>query len=87
MKAETQITSKGQVVIPKQVREYLRWRPGTRLCVEVAGDGGVVLRRQQDDFEDLLEQLSGCLEEGNPLAELESEHRAEVAEDGRQRRG
>ena len=78
------MTSKGQVVIPKDVRERLRWRAGTRLSVEVSGDGSVLLRRRKDSFEDILERVSGCLREvPNPLAALEAEHRAEVADDER----
>ncbi|MBI3184358.1 MAG: AbrB/MazE/SpoVT family DNA-binding domain-containing protein [Myxococcales bacterium] len=46
MDSETKLTSKGQVVIPKAVRERLRWKPGTRLRVETLEEGAVVLRRR-----------------------------------------
>ena len=39
MKTSTKLTSKGQVVIPKPVRDRLRWRTGTRLEVEALADG------------------------------------------------
>jgi AbrB family looped-hinge helix DNA binding protein len=83
MKAATRLTSKGQVVIPKPVRDRLRWRSGTRLELEVVNGGSVRLTATKDD---LLDRLAGCLTEGDPLAELEAEHRAEVAGDGRRRR-
>ena len=86
MKAATRITSKGQVVIPKAVRERLRWGPGTELAVEVLGDGIVQLA----PFEgvDPIDSLYGCLKDHprNPLAELEAEHRAEIEADEHWRR-
>jgi AbrB family looped-hinge helix DNA binding protein len=35
----TTLSSKGQVIIPKALRETLRWRPGTQLEVQEAPDG------------------------------------------------
>jgi AbrB family looped-hinge helix DNA binding protein len=43
MKSTTRVTSKGQVGIPKPVREQLRWVSGTQLAVEILGDGAVRL--------------------------------------------
>jgi AbrB family looped-hinge helix DNA binding protein len=90
MKAATVLTSKGQVVIPKALRERLRWRPGKRLAVEELAGGAVRLSPapDDDDFAALLKDLRGCLKgEGpDPLDELEAEHRAEVQEDERGRR-
>jgi AbrB family looped-hinge helix DNA binding protein len=43
MKAETRVTSRGQVVLPKPVRERLRWTPGTQLAVEEVGDERLAL--------------------------------------------
>ena len=40
MKPATRVTSKGQVVIPKPVREQLRWTSGTQLAVEVMPASG-----------------------------------------------
>ena len=89
MKSSTKLTSKGQVVIPKRVRDRLEWRPGTRLEVEALPDGVVRLsalkRRRSGDFEALLARVSGFLTEGDPLGDLEAEHAAEVKSDERRR--
>ena len=39
----TTVSTKGQVILPKAVREHRNWSPGTRLIVEETADG-VVLR-------------------------------------------
>jgi AbrB family looped-hinge helix DNA binding protein len=87
MKNHTRLTSKGQVVIPKAVRDHLKWKPGTRLGVEPADDGSVVLRPASSvsSINALIEELSGCLRElgGDPIADLEADHRAELEADER----
>jgi AbrB family looped-hinge helix DNA binding protein len=88
MKSATRVTSKGQVVIPKPVREQLRWTSGTALAVEIMGDGAVRLTPLA--AEDSIDLLFGCLKDlpGDPVADLEAEHRAEIEADGlRQRSG
>ncbi len=81
MKSATRVTSKGQVVIPKSVREHLRWVSGTELAVETLGDGAVRLTLLKAG--DPIDSLYGCLKDlpGNPLADLEAEHRAEIEAD------
>jgi AbrB family looped-hinge helix DNA binding protein len=41
----TTLTVKGQVTIPKQIRDSLDLQPGTQLEFTVNGDGEVVLQR------------------------------------------
>lgn len=82
------MTSKGQVVIPKPVREQLRWASGTQLAVEIMDDGAV--RLTSFEAEDPIDTLYGCLKDipRDPLAELVAEHQAEIeADERRQRRG
>lgn len=40
----TTLTSKGQVTIPKPVRDHLGLRPGSAVEFELAADGRVVLK-------------------------------------------
>lgn len=88
MKSATRVTSKGQVVIPKSVREQLRWVSGTQLAVEITGESTVRLTLLK--AEDSIDTLYGCLKDlpGDPLSDLEAEHKAEIDADERwQRRG
>ena len=86
MKTATRVTSKGQVVIPKPVREQLRWASGTQLAVEIMGGGAV--RLTPLEAEDSIDTLYGCLKDlpRDPLADLEAEHQAEIAADERWQR-
>ncbi len=87
MKAETRLTSKGQVVIPKAVRDRMGWKSGTRLQVEATDEGAVVLKPggREGDLNALIDEVSGCLREfgRDPIAELEADHRAEIEADER----
>jgi AbrB family looped-hinge helix DNA binding protein len=88
MATATRLTTKGQVVIPKAVRERLRWAPGTKLAVEEVGTGA--LRLSPLETADPIDRLYGCLRAAprDPLVELEAEHRAEIeVDEHRQRRG
>ena len=46
MNAQTRLSAKGQVVIPKEVRDRLGWPQGSELEVVETGDG-VLLRRKK----------------------------------------
>ena len=83
VKAATRITSKGQVVIPKAVRDRLRWRAGTQLEVDTLPGPGARLRPMEDDP---VSRAFGFLTEGDPIGDLEAEHRAEIEADERPRR-
>jgi AbrB family looped-hinge helix DNA binding protein len=43
---ETTLTRKGQVTIPKHIRDSLRLEPGCKLVFDVNNDGEVVLRKR-----------------------------------------
>lgn len=47
------VTSKGQVTLPKKVREALRIRPGDRIDFVLDGEGGAHLRLGRFDVSDL----------------------------------
>jgi antitoxin PrlF len=60
----SRISSKGQVTIPKKVRETLRARPGDSVVYEI--DGTTVRLRRAEPFDALFHaSLSGTLEEWN----------------------
>jgi antitoxin PrlF len=52
------LTSKGQLVIPKDIREYLHLQPGDRLDFIIRDDGDVVLRPAVTDIRELKGLLS-----------------------------
>ena len=79
MKAATKLTTKGQVVIPKPIRDHLKWRPGTRLELTTTDDQTVVLGLGGADP---IDAAFGFLAGGDPIGDLEEEHRAEVESDG-----
>jgi AbrB family looped-hinge helix DNA binding protein len=57
----TKLSSKGQVVLPKEVRERQKWQPGTTLIVEETSQG-VLLRPQKPFPPTRFEDVFGCLQ-------------------------
>lgn len=58
-------SSKGQIVIPKAIREHLKIREGTELTAEVMPDGSVRLRvRDKGSRRDRVAAVAGCLAGG-----------------------
>lgn len=56
----TTLSTKGQVILPADIRRRLRWQPGTRLSVEETPDG--ILLRPAPLFPPTTpEQVFGCL--------------------------
>lgn len=71
------ITSKGQITIPKEVREELGLRVGDRVAFRVLDDGRVVVEPETID----LRELKGALKPkrtGVTLADMEAAIRAAV---------
>jgi AbrB family looped-hinge helix DNA binding protein len=66
----TRLSTKGQLIIPKEVRERHGWRPGTELIVEDRPDR-VVLRAPVDLPEVGLDDLVGCTGYRGPRRSLE----------------
>jgi antitoxin PrlF len=56
------LTSKGQLVIPKAIREYLRLQPGDRLDFIIQDSGEVVIRPAVTNVHELKGMLKkpGC---------------------------
>jgi AbrB family looped-hinge helix DNA binding protein len=57
--AATRLSTKGQLVIPKEIRERLGWSAGLDLEVEAEGDH-LVVRPVEQIPETTLEDLAGC---------------------------
>lgn len=57
---KTKLSSKGQVIIPKDIRDALGWEPGDELLVEQE-TGRVVLSQPKPFRKTTLDEVSGCL--------------------------
>jgi AbrB family looped-hinge helix DNA binding protein len=78
--AKTRMSSKGQVVIPKAVRERHGWSAGVEVDVEDHGDS-VVLRGAGRFAPTRFEDVYGCLRHNGPpitLAAMEEAVRREA---------
>src|ERR1017187_7863843 len=56
----TKLSTKGQVILPKTVRDAHGWNPGTEFAVEEV-PGGVTLRPLRPSPPPRLEDVAGCL--------------------------
>jgi AbrB family looped-hinge helix DNA binding protein len=77
----TRLSTKGQIVLPRRIRDSRAWGPGTEFLVEETGDG-VLLRPSGLFPESDLNAVAGCLRvHGKPrtIAEMESAVAAEIA--------
>ena len=67
----TRLSTKGQIILPKAIRETRAWGPGTEFVVEEAGDG-VFLRPVPQFQRTKLEDVVGCLPyEGKPKSDAQ----------------
>jgi AbrB family looped-hinge helix DNA binding protein len=74
------ISSKGQIAIPKAVRQRLNLKAGTEVSFDVQGEA-LVMRRLVRSFPD-WHTMQGMVRGGESLTRaLEDEHRAELARD------
>lgn len=67
--ATTKVSSRGQVVLPRAVRERRKWQPGTTLVVEETNEG--VLLRAEKPFppttvDEFIEILNSRRYKGKP---------------------
>lgn len=63
----TRLSTKGQVILPKSIRDARSWKAGTELTVENAGDG-ILLRPAPQFPRTSLGEVAGCLKhKGKPV--------------------
>lgn len=72
--AVTSLSTKGQIIIPKRIREALGLRPGARIIVELEGNK-VILRPVRGD---IAQRLFGRYSNLNLLNDLQEEHLREI---------
>ena len=82
-KLTTTLSTKGQVILPKSIRQRRRWDAGTRLMVEDTSDG-VVLRAATIFKETRPDEVFGSLKVAGPPKTLE-EMDAGVAAEAKRR--
>lgn len=83
--AITVVSTKGQVILPKAIREQLHWDAGTRLAVERT-EYGVLLKPLGREFAPTRpEDVFGCLRYEGKAKPVE-EMAAGIAEEARRRR-
>jgi AbrB family looped-hinge helix DNA binding protein len=71
----TRLSSKGQVILPKSVRDARQWQSGMEFAVEEFGDG-VLLRPLKTFRQTRHEDVFGCLRRKGPALSLEDMDRA-----------
>ena len=76
----TRLSTKGQIVLSKDIRTSRGWGPGTEFIIEETGDG--ILLRPAGRFPPIeLDQVAGCLRsKGKPktIAQMRAAIKSEV---------
>lgn len=84
--AATVVSTKGQIILPKAIRDRRRWAQGTRLTVEDTPDG-VLLRATPLFPPTELDAVFGAMKHGGPALTLEDMDAAVAQEAKRRARG
>lgn len=75
----TRLSSKGQVIIPKAVRDAYGWQEGTVFVVEEIA-GGILLRPERAFPRTKLDDVIGCAGYKGPARTIEEMDEAVLAE-------
>jgi AbrB family looped-hinge helix DNA binding protein len=70
----TRLSTKGQLILPKEIRTSRAWGPGTEFTIEETKDG-ILLRPTRRFPRTTLDQVVGCLKyqgKAKTLAEMDS---------------
>lgn len=78
----TKLSAKGQLVIPKEIRQALDLKPGTEFEVELV-EGRIVLQPLFDraEIDKLIDEMRRLARNTHWLDDLEAEHRKEIERD------
>ena len=82
----TTVSAKGQVTLPKAIRQALGWDAGTRLVV-LTRDDGLMLQARRLFAETKPEDVFGCLAYDGPPKTIEEMDAAVLAEAARRHAG
>ena len=69
-KIGTVVSTKGQIILPKAIREKRQWAAGTRLTIEETAEG-VLLRASPIFPETTLDEVFGSMRYNGPALSLE----------------
>lgn len=85
-KIGTVVSTKGQVILPKAIRDKRRWAAGTRLTIEETSEG-VLLKSAALFPQTDLDSVCGMLKYDGPALTIEEMDAAIVREARRRARG
>ena len=77
---ESTITTKGQCVVPKKIREYMRLNPGDKIDFVIREDGEVYVRPVTQDARELKGQMRKHRRKAVSLEEMERAVRKRAGE-------
>lgn len=81
--AQTVVSSRGQVVLPKEIRDRRHWKPGTRLTIEERPEG-LLLKPLEKKKKFTVADWRGMLKSKGPARTIE-EMNAAIEEEVRRR--
>jgi AbrB family looped-hinge helix DNA binding protein len=73
--ATTTVSTKGQVILPKAIRDEKNWAPGFKLTAESTREG-VLLRPERLFSETKFEDVRGCLDARGKHLKIEDFNKA-----------
>lgn len=78
----TRLSTKGQLVIPKEIRQALNLKPGAKFRIEVI-EGQIVLSPMfaKDEVRQIVNEMRRLVGDEGVLEDLESEHPKEMERD------
>ena len=82
----TKLSTKGQVILPKSIRDRRQWTAGTELTVEETPDG-VLLSAKRPRRTTRFEEVFGCLGKIDPSISIDDTDEAMLAEARRRHAG